>query len=249
MPAVRRVGHKGADLLAPGNTAAAFAAAAEVGVDMLEFDVLSEHLDGTGELYLAHDHDDLRGRGDALTLEQGLDHLAGPAYAGLQLDVDLKLGGYELRVLHALRRHGLLGRCLVCSTERASLRVLRAATPEVPLGLSVPRLRSDPTTSARTRLAALAAAAVVRRILPALLARGVRRGEMDAVMIHWRLMSPRLLRAVRRAGGEVYVWTVDDPALLARLVAMGVDGIITNDPRLFSGAEGGKATAPLRRPY
>jgi glycerophosphoryl diester phosphodiesterase len=232
---VRRVGHKGADLLAPGNTAAAFAAAVEVGVDMLEFDVLPERLDGTGELYLAHDYDDLRGRDDALTLEQGLEHLAGRAYAGLALDVDLKLPGYELRVLDALGRHGLLDRCLICSTERPSLRVLRAAAPEVALGLSVPRLRSDPTAAARTRHAALAAAAAARRVLPALLARGVRRGEMDAVMIHWRLMSPRLLRAVRNAGGEVYVWTVDDPALLARLEALGVDGIITNDPRLFGG--------------
>ena len=34
-------------------------------------------------------------------------------------------------------------------------------------------------------------------------------------------------------GGELYVWTVDDAAQIARLSAMGVDGIITNDPRLF----------------
>jgi glycerophosphoryl diester phosphodiesterase len=47
-------------------------------------------------------------------------------------------------------------------------------------------------------------------------------------------MSPRLLRAVRGAGGEVYVWTVDDAATLLSLVALGVDGVITNDPRLFT---------------
>jgi len=229
MSAVRRVGHKGADLLAPGNTRAAFAAAAAIGVDMLEFDVLPERPDGTGELFLAHDYDDLRSRPGALTLEEGLEHLCGAAYDGLHLDVDLKLPGYELRVLDALRRHGVLERSLVCSTERVSLRVLRAAEPRVRLGLSVPRLRSDPTTRAHTRHAALAAAAAGRRALPGMLARRVRRGEMDAVMVHWRLMSARMLRAVRAAGGEVYVWTVDDAALVQRLVALGVHGVITND--------------------
>ena len=34
-------------------------------------------------------------------------------------------------------------------------------------------------------------------------------------------------------GGELYAWTVDDAAQIARLTALGVDGIITNDPRLF----------------
>ena len=235
MPAVRRVGHKGADLLAPGNTAAAFAAAMAAGVDMLEFDVLPEHLDGTGELFLAHDPEDRVARPDALTLEEGLAHLAGDAYAGVELDVDLKLPGYELRVLEALREHGLLERSLICSTYAESLRVLRAAAPEARLGFSYPALRSDPTTRPGTKYAALALAAGARQVIPAAFARRIRRGEFDAVMIHWRLMSRRLLRAVRAAGGEVYVWTVDDPALVQALVDLGVDGVITNDPRLFGG--------------
>ncbi len=233
MSAVKRVGHKGADLLAPGNTPAAFAAAVAAGVDMIEFDILPAEVDGTGELYLAHDYADLRGR-DALTLDEGLEHLAGDAYAGLELDVDLKLPGYEERAVDALRRHGLLDRALVSSTERSSLQVVRAAEPGVRLGLSVPKLRKDPTTGGASKYVALALAVGARRIIPAIVARRVRRGEMDAVMIHWRLMSPRLLRAVRAVGGEVYVWTVDDPAMVRSLVELGVDGVITNDPRLFT---------------
>jgi glycerophosphoryl diester phosphodiesterase len=53
-------------------------------------------------------------------------------------------------------------------------------------------------------------------------------------MAHWRVATPALLRAVRDGGGELYVWTVDDARMIARLTRMGVDGIITNDPRLFS---------------
>ena len=50
---LRRVGHKGADLIAPGNTYASFDAALEAGVDMIEFDVLPER-DGD-RLLVAHD--------------------------------------------------------------------------------------------------------------------------------------------------------------------------------------------------
>jgi glycerophosphoryl diester phosphodiesterase len=41
------------------------------------------------------------------------------------------------------------------------------------------------------------------------------------------------VKAVHRAGGEVYVWTVDDARRIRALEALGVDGVITNDPRLF----------------
>ena len=48
-----------------------------------------------------------------------------------------------------------------------------------------------------------------------------------------RAVSDSILRAVREGGGELYIWTVDDAKRIERLTAMGVDGIITNDPRLF----------------
>ena len=70
MPALKRVGHKGADLIAPGNTLASFDAALAAGVDMVEFDVLPEHRDGSGRLVLAHDYS-AADRRDALTLERG----------------------------------------------------------------------------------------------------------------------------------------------------------------------------------
>ena len=70
MPAMtrpKRIGHKGADKIAPGNTLASFDAALAHGVDMIEFDVLPERLDGSGRLLLAHDYLDASRRtpGDA----------------------------------------------------------------------------------------------------------------------------------------------------------------------------------------
>ncbi|MEA2424600.1 MAG: glycerophosphoryl diester phosphodiesterase, partial [Thermoleophilaceae bacterium] len=81
---MKRVGHKGADLVAPGNTVPSFQAALEHGVDMIEFDVLRAR---DGRLVLAHDYEDAEGR-DCLTLEEGLDHFASAPYADVELDVD-----------------------------------------------------------------------------------------------------------------------------------------------------------------
>ncbi len=231
---MRRIGHKGADLIVPGNTFASFAAALEAGVDMIEFDVLPERLDVEhGRLVLAHDPHALH-TGTPHTLDEGLEHFAGEAYAGVDLNVDLKGPGYELRVLEALERFGLLDRALISTMERVSLERIRAVRPEVRLGLSVPRLRRDPMRRRHTAAAALVAAEVLKRRLPAQAAALVRDGVADALMAHWRLVTPRLVRALHRAGGELYVWTVDDPARIRALEAMGVDGVTSNDPRLFA---------------
>jgi glycerophosphoryl diester phosphodiesterase len=228
----RRVGHKGAANIAPGNTLASFDAALGCGVDMIEFDVLSEHADGSGRLLVAHDHHDLDAA-RALTFESALEHLSGPDFAGIELDVDVKLPGYELRVVQALRERRLIERTLISGMFTAGLDEIRAAEPGLRLGWSVPRVRRDYTTDALTAIPALAILSGYRAALPGRVRAALRSGRFDAIMAHWRVVSRRLIAAVADAGGELYVWTVDDAARIERLTAMGVDGIITNDPRLF----------------
>jgi glycerophosphoryl diester phosphodiesterase len=228
---LRRVGHKGADLIAPGNTHASFDAALEAGVDMIEFDVLIE--EGGDRLLLAHDWHDAAER-TPHTLEEGLDYLALPAFDGVELDVDLKLPGYELRVVAALRERGLVSRTLVSSQYRSSLALIRREEPGLRLGWSVPKLRRDPFRSRPMVPAVLAAMYVFRAALPARAAAAIRSGACDALMAHWRLVTPRLVRAVERAGGELYVWTVDELPMIRALESLGVTGVITNDPRLFA---------------
>jgi glycerophosphoryl diester phosphodiesterase len=230
-PRLRRVGHKGADLIAPGNTYGSFDAALAAGVDMIEFDVLPER--GGDRLLLAHDYDDASSR-VPLTLEEGLAHLASDSFTGIELDVDIKLPGYELRVLEALRAYGMLERTLISSHFGLTLATIRAAHPGVRLGWSVPRVRHDPFRSRALSLPARVLVRIARNGLPKRAATAIRAGRCDALMVHWRLVSETLLDAVATAGGELYVWTVDDLVRLREFEAMGVTGVITNDPRLFA---------------
>lgn len=230
--AMRRVGHKGADHIAPGNTFGSFAAALEHDVDVIEFDVLSEYADGGGELLLAHDWEDAARR-TPHTLDEGLAHFTDAVYDGIELLVDMKARGYEERVVAALREHGLEDRALISTTEEASLQLLRRRHPEIALSWTLPRIRRNPLQNPLTALPAIAVLTYVRRALPGVAANRIRRGEIDALTAHWRLITPRLADAVRRAGGELYAWTVDDAERIASLELMGVTGVISNDPRLF----------------
>lgn len=56
---------------------------------------------------------------------------------------------------------------------------------------------------------------------------------VDAVQVPERrgpltVVTPRFLEAVRRAGVEVHVWVVNDEDEMRRLIALGVDGIVTD---------------------
>jgi glycerophosphoryl diester phosphodiesterase len=155
-------------------------------------------------------------------------------WAGVELDVDLKTTGYERRVIDALREYGLAGRALISTQQEESLGVVRAAAPDIRLGWSVPKVRRNYLASPFTRVPAMALVQYARRVLPGRAAAAIAAGRIDAVMSHWALVTPRLARAIEGAGGELYVWTVDDAKRIAALDAIGVTGIITNDPRLFA---------------
>ena len=231
---MKRVGHKGADAVAPGNTLESFEAAVEAGVDMIEFDVLPVRGPG-GErrLVLAHDHEDAATR-KPLSLDEALDQLAGERYEAVELDVDLKLPGHEREVVEAIEARALEGRALISSTYPEALDRVGELAPALRRGWSVPRARRDYTRSALA-VPAYGIMRYWRARLPGRAAEMLRSGRCEAVMSHWLLVSRRLVSAVQGAGGELYVWTVDDPARIRRLEELGVDGVITNDPRVFTG--------------
>jgi glycerophosphoryl diester phosphodiesterase len=223
MPALIRVGHRGAPALAPDNTIAGFDAALAVGVDMIEFDVLPRR--GAGELYVAHDYRALD-LGRSLTLRAALEHFATPPYAGIRLQLDIKRPGVERRVLEALDDTGTRERAFISTGVRGVLDRFHALAPDLPLGWTVPDIPLIGDVPG-LRIA-------YRRTLPARAAARIGRGDVSALVPHWSLVTERLVSAVTAVGGEIYVWTVNDPARIERLATLGVTGVITNDPRLFS---------------
>ena len=225
-----RVGHRGASALAPENTTEAFALAVELGCDMLELDVLAR-TDGT--IVVAHDSRHLRDPG-LITFDQALAFFA-ERLPDVGLQVDLKRRGIERGVVDALKSHGMLERSWVSGFDADALRHVADLAPELPRSFTYPRDRLG--VSKRGPLAPVVRGALksfgssLPRRIPAL----VRRAGATALTLHYSVASREAIERAHELGTPVYVWTVDDRALVEQLARWEADGIITNDPRVFSG--------------
>ncbi len=143
---LRLVGHKGADLISPGNTVESFAAAVKAGVDTIELDVLWTR-DGhprlpaaeRSPLVVAHDWGDAERR-TPLTLGEALDAFGSPPLDRVEVDLDIKLPGREEELVEALRERGLLARAMVSTMELSSLARIRRLEPDLRRGWTYPRV-------------------------------------------------------------------------------------------------------------
>lgn len=234
------VGHKGADLLAPGNTRESFAAAVEAGVDTIELDVLWT-LDGHPRLgaaertplIVAHDWHDA-GRREPLALAQALDAFLEPPLDGVEIDLDIKLPGREEEVVAAVCERGLLERAMVSTMELSTLAKIRELEPGLRRGWTYPRVTKDWASKRWAKAPMLGALAWMRQRLPGLAARELPKMGVEAMWVYHPLVSRRLARITDLADVELIAWTVDDADRMRKLVAAGVDGICSNDPRLFT---------------
>jgi glycerophosphoryl diester phosphodiesterase len=220
-----RIGHRGAAALAPENTIESLRLALELGCDLVEFDV--REVGGT--LVLTHDPPSGPAPG-LLTLDETLAFLAGTE-AGAHLD--LKASGAEVAVAEALRRHNLVERTVVSSFRPETLRALGAAEPGVRLGLTYPEDRRGLVQRRAVAPLIGAALAAMRAALPVRISRLLAGAGATAAMLQFAVVSKPVVERCHALGAAVLVWTVDEPSWVSRLDAMGVDGVITNDPRIF----------------
>jgi glycerophosphoryl diester phosphodiesterase len=234
------VGHKGADLIRPGNTVPSFEAAVEAGVGAIELDVLWTRDGHPGiaagkrsPLVVAHDWHDV-GRRQPLTLAEGLDAFLEPPLDRVQIDLDIKLAGREEEIVAALRERELLGRAMVSTMELSSLARIGELEPRLRRGWTYPKVTRDWASKRWARGPMLAALIAMRRRLPAIARRALPRMGVDAMWVYHPIITPRLARVAREAGVDLIAWTVDDLARMRKLLEAGVTGLCSNDPRLFA---------------
>jgi glycerophosphoryl diester phosphodiesterase len=240
-----RIGHRGAAALAPGNTLAALERAVAEGVHAVEFDVL-DLADGT--LVLAHSddledvthgvaHGPVRGLGIAglrdvfpavVTLDEALGFFAGTPEVGLH--VDLKLPGYEAPVVEALRERGLADRTMISTGFHDSLAVVRSLEPRIRLGLAYPLDRHHLSRRRLLAPALLPAVVAMRAALPYRMGSWVERTGASVLALNWLVVSRAAVRRAHAHGVAVWAWTVDG-GRADSIAALGVDGLIGNDPR------------------
>jgi glycerophosphoryl diester phosphodiesterase len=228
MPLV--IAHRGASAYAPENTMAAFELAHRQRADMIELDVLP-----TADGRLAVFHDDTTERWDGRPrpvadctfaelqrLDIGgervpalEDALGFAAETGIALNVELKVAGMAERCAALLREFGVVEQVIVSSFVPLALQELRAVAPQVRLGYLMGTDTYRPDVRAR-------------ELWPFFALRSV--GAAAWHPYHDLPALDRVIPVVRRAGYQVHVWTVDDPARMQQLARAGASGIITNRP-------------------
>jgi glycerophosphoryl diester phosphodiesterase len=237
---LRLVGHKGADLIAPGNTLESFAAAVEAGVDTIEIDLLwtrDGHPTAPPEertpLVIAHDwHDADRRR--PLTLAEALDAFLEPPLDRVEVDLDIKLAGREEEIVTAIRERDLFERVMISTMELTTLARIRGLAPELRRGWTYPKVTRDWASKRWARAPMLAALVAMRRRFPGIAARELPEMGVQSLWVYHAVVSRRLAAVARDAGVELIAWTVDDLPRMRKLIAAGVTGLCSNDPRLFA---------------
>ncbi len=239
--------HRGGRALRPENTLAAFEHAAALGVDVLEMDVRAS---ADGEIVVIHDATVDRttdGRGPVAALElaalQRLDAgyrwsadggrsypfrgkgIRVPTLAevfarfpGKRMNIEIKPAGPAVAqaLCGLIRRTGGSARMLVASFQEDALEAFRGACPEVATSMG----GGEGRWFYAAHLVRLTGAISPRA---AALQAPYRMGGRE-------LISADLLAAAHGRNVRLHVWTVNDEALMRRLVAIGIDGIITDRP-------------------
>ncbi len=232
-----RIAHRGASGsgLAPENTLAAFEKAIELGVDAIEIDV---HATADNYIVVLHDGTldrttDRQGAVRMMSLSQVRQADAGAwrgaAFVGERVPmlqevlelarnrvvvlIEIKATHITERVLHIVSSMRADDQVVIQSFDAETVRRVRALDAGIPTAWLVGRV-----TPAPARLRA-------RRMMR----QGLRLGA-NALSVWHGALTPVVVDELRRRAMTLWAWTVDEDIVMRDLIAMGVQGIITNYP-------------------
>jgi glycerophosphoryl diester phosphodiesterase len=245
LPRPRVIAHRGFSGEYPENTLPAFHAAVAVGAAYIELDV---HLTRDSEVVVAHDDDLSRVAGDDRIIAEidlvdlmeidvganfSVDGVTYPfrgkgvrvptlrevlsTFSSQFFIIEIKpdkagMGGPLLKLIDEL---GMSRRVLIASEHQAPLAEVRQLAPSLPTNFS----------SYEVGLFMMSLAPDAAPYVPFGSAL-----QIPPEYQSWKLATPKSVAAAHRIGVEVHVWTVNETAEMRELLAMGVDGIITNYP-------------------
>jgi glycerophosphoryl diester phosphodiesterase len=210
---------------------AAFERAVEAGAVYLETDV---HGSRDGIAVISHDDDleRLLGRpetvsrftaaelaGFDLGQGEGMPSLKDAllAFPGIRFNIDVKSEDAIEGTISAVLEAGAVDRVLITSFSEARRRAVAGRLPGAASSASAVRFC---TILALAKLGLL-------RFFP-IAHRGIDAVQVPTRVSVFRVTTPRVIRAVHRAGLEIHIWTVNAPSDMVRLVELGVDGIVTD---------------------
>ena len=230
--------HRGLALEAPENTLLAFLAALSLGLDYLEIDVQVSH---DGVAVVAHDPDLSRVAGRSIRIDQltlaelkRIDLGNGQTFSSLaevldafpeaRFNLDIKCAGAVGPTVDAILDAQAVRRVLIASFDDRR----RLAAVSLLPGVATSASRGSTVTALLAGLLGLKP--LVRSAL-----RNVDAMQIPEQIAGMRIVTPRMVRMLHDAEVEVHVWTVNDVATMKRLLAIGVDGIVTDRADLAVG--------------
>jgi glycerophosphoryl diester phosphodiesterase len=252
VPAPWLVAHRGGSALAPENTLAAFDRAAALGADAIETDV---RLSRDGVVMVFHDEDTARLTGEPGTIEARTVAEVSTLDAAFSFTPDtgrtFPLRGTGLRVpsfAEALRRYPRMRFNVDAKGTEPALadalaRTIREEGAEdrvcvgsfldaqaERLGALLPGICRFLPEEAATRHVLAAKSGAAPDGLPG----GYDLADLPARMGDLVVVDPPVVAHFHRLGIPVHVWTVDDEDEMRALLAIGVDGIVTDRPDVLA---------------
>ena len=226
---VEIIAHRGAAGVRPENTMAAVLKAIDDRADWVEIDV-QETADG--EVIVAHDSDFMKLAGVELKVwDATMSDLA-------RIDI-----GSSFDPAYAAERTPTLRDVLAAARGKSKVMIeLKYYGHNFDLEERVARLVEETAMTDQVAVMSLKLPIVerMRGLRPAwrtgiLAARAVgdlSKLDTDFIAVNTGQVSVGLIKRSKTAGKKLYVWTVDEPVTMSRMISMGVDGLITNQPEL-----------------